>query len=730
MDGLRSAPGSSTRKISRAMRLEEVLRLLPATEIDSLIRRMRIRVDETKRIDIPSQAARALLNTPEARDPGQFSGPTRELLHRLAESRGVLFVEELPPGLDLLVARGLCFVRQHERGPLEILLPIAYMVQMRTWEGEDPRGVRALMSQLSTDVAQSIASHYLSRPATPPLSLALEPAWEALTRRDLLQAQLEQLAPLERKLLRSIEEVGGEVDTEELLELEREPLRLRGATGATPSRRGVGFALERRGFLLPVHPNRHVIPSEVVAVVGAQRREEREAHRLEIRSHVLGDDHAPRRARFADDPVPLALAMALAVRDPSVEVREGVGTPRSLISRFSSRFGRDPQTVALIAALSRAIGLWDPSSVGVAAPPGSYSMRELGSALFDAWRRGGAWDEALPDGETLRVATESRDSSALGVLKEMVLDALGELGDSNWAPWSAVLSYLHADGRTPGVARLLERWANRCGLAVAPLRDVAERMALESLHFLGVVDLGEPDVDMPSEEKLLRITPRGRSYLRGAKSSVQGDASQFIDGQTLRIGPECRVGHVVSISPFVEVGSIAGYLDVLVTPAALAHALSAGFEAEVIRQRLESIASLPDPIARVLAQASAVVGRAEFVEAQGFLWVEDRDVREMLRTRRQTTDLFIDPSPPAGLLVAAGVDLDKLARRCRALGVELLVAGTPYRTRSTLPPAKASGQHRLDSSGTLSAVRIGEPKPSSRRRSSAPSMSAVKRPNR
>ena len=35
------------------------------------------------------------------------------------------------------------------------------------------------------------------------------------------------------------------------------------------------------------------------------------------------------RARFAVDPVPLALAMAMSVRDPTTEVRPGVRTPRS-----------------------------------------------------------------------------------------------------------------------------------------------------------------------------------------------------------------------------------------------------------------------------------------------------------------------------------------------------------------------------------------------------------------
>ena len=730
VSGSPSAHRHSTR--SPAIRLEDVLRQLPERELTSLIQRSRIRIDEAKRIDIPSQVARALLMQPETRDPTQLPGPTRELVYRIAEAHGVLQVNELPPGLETLVARGICYVRRHESDALELLLPIAFMVQMRTWSGEDPRGVRALLSQLTADVAQSIASQYLGRSATPPLALALEPAWESLTDPNELVLQIEQLAPLERKLLRSIEEVGGEVDTEELLELEREPLRLRGATGATPSRRGVGFALERRGFLIPVHPNRHVIPSEVAAVVGAERRAEREAQRQAIRAYVLGDDHAPRRARFATDPVPLALALALSVRDPNVDVREGVGTPRSLIARLSTRMGRDAEAVAFIASLSRAIGLWDPSAVGISAPPGGLSVHELGRSFFDAWRKGGAWDEARPDGEVLRAASDARDASATGVLREMVLEALSELADGNWVPWHAVLQYLRADSRTPGLERLLERWATRTQTEGRPSEAIAERIAFESLHVLGVVDIGEPDESAPVSGPLLRITPKGRAYLRESEISMPAESSRFVDGQTLRIGPEVRVGHVVALAPFVELGAIAGCFDVLVTPQAIAHALSAGIESDVLRSRLEAIAALPDPIARVLQQASAVIGRGEFVDTQGFLWVEDPEIRELLRTRRQTMDLFVDPSPPAGLLVAPGVDLDRLARRCRSLGVELLYGGQPYRTRSTLPPNKGSGQHRLDSSSTVLAVRGPESvRPSSgpKRRSSA-SISAVKRPTR
>lgn len=697
-----------------AIRLVEVLRVLPDRELGSLIARLKIRTDETKRIDVPSQVARMLLQLPEIRDTSLLSGPTRELLYRIAEAKGVLVASGLPPAVEPLVARGIVFVRGAQRG-VELLLPIAFMLQLRSWEGEDPRGVRALLSQVSQDVAGSIAGHYLGRPATPPMALALEPAWEVLTDPKRLARELEELAPLERKLLAAVDTVGGEVETDELLDLEREPLRLRGATGATPSRRGVGFALERRGYLVPIHPNRHIIPSEVATIVGASRRAERETQRHQIKSFVLADDHAPRRARFAEDPAALALAMAITVRDPSLELRTDIGTPRSLISKLSTRFGKDPERVAFIAALSRAVGLWDPSAVSVASPPGSHEVHALSRALFEAWRRGGAWDEARPDGEVMRVAQGTREASAVGSIRELVLEALQELGDGRWVPWEAIAGYVRSDARAPGLTRLIQRWAQRAGVEALTPSEVARRIAFESLHALGVVDIGDAESDeSDSFGPTLRITPRGRAFLSEAGASAtpksSSDMSRFTDNQALRIGPLTKTGHVLSLSPFIEIGAVSGALDVLITAQTLALALGAGFEADVIQARIEQVASLPDPIARTLAQASAVIGRAEFVVTSGFLWVEDPEVRELLRTRRQTQDLFVDPSPPSGLLLTPGIDLERLARRCRSLGVEVVVEGEVYRTRS-IPPGRGSGARRLDSSAAMPALRSSRPPP-------------------
>ncbi|HLK37828.1 MAG TPA: hypothetical protein VKU41_13800 [Polyangiaceae bacterium] len=697
---------SSSRPPDAPSRLTDILRAVPQRELDGLIERLGIRIDPAKRIDVPSQVARALVSLPELRDPSRLNPACVELVHRVAEARGTLLVPSVPPALEPLLARGLLFARSAGAG-VELILPSAYLVQLKAWEGEDPRGMRALISQASFETMSAVASHYLGRPATPPIALSLESAWDIVGDPQRLADEIAKLSPTERRVLEGVEAEGGEVDTEELLELEREPLRLRTATGATPSRRGVGFSLERRALLIPVHPNRHVVPTEVSAIIGAAHHSERAARREEVKVFVASGDHAPRRARFSLDPAPLAMGLAVVARESSsrgmeagrtgsgqfADVRAGVGTPKSLVQKLAARFGRDPAHVALVVALSRAIGLWDASAINTASPPGTFTLQDLARYLFIAWRRGGAWDEARSEPEMLRIAPESRDTSPAGVVREMMLDALRELGEGRWVPWSSLAGWLKSDHRVPGLARLLRRWAERVAADPVEPIEVARRIIHESLPALGIVDLGEdedlprdPEVDGDAAPIALRLTARGRAMLADKTPVADADPSKFLDTHVLRLGGPARVGAILGIAPFVEVGRAAETLDLIVAPQTLARALSAGLEADVLRARIEALAPLPDTLSRTLAQASVVVGRASWNAAAGFLWIEDGNVREMLRTRRPTQDLFVDPSPPGGLLVAAGVDLDRLARRCRTIGVEILSDGQVVRARTIPPP--------------------------------------------
>ncbi len=685
-------------------RLVNILNALPKSELDSLVGRLGIRVDPAKRLDPPAQIARALVALPELRDPSRLPAASVELLHRVAEARGKLVVATLPPALQPLAERGIVFARGGGKNQVELVLPAAYLVQLRSWEGEDPRGIRALLAQAPFETVSAIAGHYLGRPATPPIALSLETAWDVLGDAVKLTEEIEKLSATERRVLEGVEELGGEVDTEELLELEREPLRMRTASGATPSRRGVGFSLERRGLLIPMHPNRHVVPTEVGRIIGRARHEEREARREQVKSFVTDGDHAPRRARFSQDPAPLAMALALAARETGNEVRSGIGTPKSLVTKLATRFGRDPQHVALLVALSRAVGLWDVSAVSASAPPGALQLQQLPRLLFDAWRRGGAWDEARAEPETLRLPPEQRDTSASNVVRELVLDALRDLGENRWIPWTSLEGYLASDHRIPGVDRLLRRWAERVGVEVPGSMEVARRVALESLPALGILDLGEDD----ATETALRLTPRGRALVGDAPLTQETSASKFLDTHVLRLGPTAKVSAVLGIQGFVDVGRVADALDLVVAPQTLARALSAGYEADSLRVRIEAIAPLPEGLSRTLAQASVVVGRGSFVAAMGFLWVDDPNVRELLRTRRSTTELFLEPSPQGGLLVSPQADIDRLTRRCRTVGVEVTMEGQVLRARSMAAPNSSGERRRSSSSARLPKIKTGQ----------------------
>ena len=698
-------------------KLVEILRSLPRGELQAVAARIGAAVDPNKIVDAPVQVARVLVMAPDVRDPARLSAGAAQLLRRLGEAGGVLVVESVPPALEPLAARGIVFARVKGKGRYELVLPPAYLVQLPTWEGEDPRGMRALLSQASHETLSAIAAHYSGKPATAPIALALEQAWEVLHSPEGVAEEVAQLASAERRLLDAIEREGGEVDTEELLDLEREPLRLRTATGATPSRRGVGFSLERRGMLIPVHPNRHVIPKEISAVIGAADASSREVKRAQIRAFVLDGEHEPRRARFALDPAPLVLALAIAAREAGTDIREGAGTPRSLLQRLAQRFGRDHEAVSLLVALSRALGLWDPSALSRAVPPGSFAVSELAAALFRVWRKGGAWDEARPEPEVLRLPPDARDSSPVGVVREIVLDALEDLGEGHWVPFEALADYVRNDHRTPGVTRLLRRWAQRVALEPPTPTDIAQRIVLESLPALGLVDLGEGELDDDAQGTwpLVRITSRGRAVLQGNQPGVDPAPSSFVEDTTLRIGDGAPVGSVLALYAFAEVGQVANVLELEVSAVVISRAIAAGVEADVIRAGIENIAKPSPAVARALEQLSVVLGRVAFVSTMGFLWCDDADVREMLRSRRGTADLFVDPSPPGGLLVVPGATLDTVGRRCRALGVEVIVDGQIVRSKSTIPPGLVENTSQRRS--TRPARKSDKP---SRRPSSAP----------
>ncbi|HEU4536539.1 MAG TPA: hypothetical protein VFS00_20580, partial [Polyangiaceae bacterium] len=311
-----------------------------------------------------------------------------------------------------------------------------------------------------------------------------------------------------------------------------------------------------------------------------------------------------------------------------------------------------------------------------------------------------------PDPELFRIQAEARDLSPTGTLREMVLDALCELGEGRWVPWRALADYARDDGRTAGVARLLRRWAERAGVAPPAPLDVVRRIVFETLPSLGVLDLGDPDAVGDGAEgeagPALRLTARGRALVAGKTPPADPRPSEFTDGSLLAVGAAAPIASVLALAPFVEVGEVSDRAHLHVSAQTLARAVDSGLEVEVVRSRLAALTELPAALDALLSQAGAVLARVAFVATGGFLWVDDPNVRELLRTRRATSDLFLDPSPPGGLLLAPGVDLDRAVRRCRTLGVELTQQGQVIKARANTPaPGPVGLERRSRSSATL-----------------------------
>jgi hypothetical protein len=694
--------------------LEQRVRVLPVAERESLIERVGVRIDPAMRIDAALQLARAIVNLPEARDSELLPPQARAVLHAVANAGGTLLVGELPPAAQELTERGILFTAQTERGT-ELCLPTALLVQLRPWENEDPCSVRVLLWHTGEEAKLAIASYYLGRSATRPLALSLEQALSALLDASRVAEELQRLSPTERRVLEQIEEQGGEVDTAELLDLEREPMRLRNGTGQSLARRGISYSLERRGFLIPLHPNRHVIPREVATQVGARRHDQRAAQRRSILQLMLAEDHAPRRARFAKNAAPLTFALAV-LRAADPELKDNAVVPRSLLARWATRLGQDLERVTLVATLSRAAGLWDITAKQTAALR-DCSGDEVTGVLFDAWYRGGAWSEAHPGGEVARVGRG--DAGVLHPLRTLVLEALLELGQGRWVPWEALAGYVRTDARAAGLTRLLNRWAARVGIEPQPLAEIAHRMTVESLHALGVVDLGQVEPDAgeldagvasfsgfdsghdDSEGELgttLRVTPRGLELLKQVlgrgESSQQAAGSRerttMTDEHTLRVGDDARLSQVLALAAFMELQAVTPALEFCLTSASLGEALAQGCETSSMLDALAGLVEVPEPTLALVQRAGAVRGAVEHLPCAGFLRVEG-ELRDLLLSRRQTLDLFLAGSPAGGLLVASGVDFEQLVRRCRIVGVELTSDGQVCRMGSTRPPPMRSG---------------------------------------
>ena len=67
---------------------------------------------------------------------------------------------------------------------------------------------------------------------------------------------------------------------------------------------------------------------------------------------------------------------------------------------------------------------------------------------------------ALPSGVKVKPNALPKEVEKEKTLAQ-IEKALQELGDGRWVPWEAIAGYVRSDSRAPGLARLIQRWAQR-----------------------------------------------------------------------------------------------------------------------------------------------------------------------------------------------------------------------------------------------------------------------------
>ncbi len=642
--------------------LEQALEALTDDQLVALARNVRLVIDPSKRISPRQQMARALAVRTGLGRAEAWTASERALVAQLVLARGRLFCDELEHAQRLGEQGWIFSVRDEER--TQLVMPLAFQLTLPWIERESPRSARVLLAQTSDANVNLLARHFQPRAIGLPRALALEPVLGALVDPGSVRGLMGELGPAETQVLRGVVSRGGEVDTEELLDIERQPLRLQTTTGATRARSGVSFELERRGLLLPLPPNRHCLPSEVLGVVAERQLQRLNARRSASLAALADRDEQPSRAQYSLDVAPLAVAISLVARHKR-PARRSVGTPKSLIKSLAKQFGADVAAVELVAALCRKIGLWEPIDV---VP--SMSFGQLGRALFETWKDGAVWDEGRLVAEIQRAGKGTRQPSPGSVVRDVVIEALRAVATDAWVPYALLQQYVFGDVRLLGLDSQQTRFARRTSLEVVAVAEIFDRVLFQSLFALGALDVAEAEPDAEQPGPLVRLNRRGLSFVSDEPTEVVSRA-HFVDDHTIAVGSADSLAALLALSDLVEVGDLTGGLNLLLSSHLVEAKLSAGADPHELEQRISAVCPPSSQLADILFHAGERLQPVQFVPCSGFVWLDDPRLLQEVRSKRALAALFVEPSPPGGLLVAADVPWDRLVRRCRAAGIDV-----------------------------------------------------------
>lgn len=612
--------------------------MLSETTRERLLAARGARIDPRKVLSASEQTLRVLSVLPRDRWAA-LSPSAREALDRLVPAPGHLPRAELGGGALSLVEAGLAFAYGDR-----IVCPAAIRLQLPAAPGEDPRSARALYSRLSEEMMRVLHHGALRERAGGPRPLGLGELLERVEDPLVLARELDYAPQPDRLALAAIEARGGEVTRDGFLALTREPARY-GAGGGLPLR-GTAQSLLSAGWIVPVAHDRYVLPTEIARVVGRERREVLAKKQAALRARIDAREEDTHRARLAEDPGPLAVALLAELAANGEPTRGDRPLTRTALARVARALHVEEERADLLVTLARAL------------PLRTARMRDVGPALVALHRT-----SALGDETRLFPTRPSRKLGATGILalRELAESTLATLPRGRFVPLAEAVAAALADPRAEGIALGLREMARAAPADVSPsIERALERIFSVSLPVLGLADLGQ--------DGALRLSGRATrsSVPPSGASASPPHAPRWSEGRA-RFDADASVALALSLAS-VSRAAVDPEL-VLVLDAARAAPLAV--DRDALAATLEAAACPRELAASVLASlpaARAVVQASELVR---WLPIDDAELRSRLLADPAIARIVVPNGPENGLLVHGHGTFPRLVRLFARHGVDL-----------------------------------------------------------
>jgi hypothetical protein len=622
------------------MKLLDIIATLPPERLEDLAARWHVVIDSKKRLGVAEQVARGLVLVPRWLDLRRASEGAREALRLLAASPRGVMQESLPREVEVLIDEG--FVFRVPGSTNRVALPTAFRLQLPPSPSDSPRSARILLQDVPEEARRELCFHHWKRLPPLPWPMLLETVLERLEDAAWVKSEIASLSETERTLLWAVDALGGEVSAEEVLELEREPVRIAHGGAVHVPRRSAIFTLARRGVVI-ARQQGWVVPDEVERVVGSQRRARAgiDRQRLLMNRHLF--ELTPSRAELAEPVGPLTVALLAGLSSLDQLPAESRGTSKAAVRRVAQDLFVEPERAELLVCLARAEGVLH----------ASIPVHAVTARVWTAWRRGGAWDEAAREADLFRPGNPAT-AKATSLIREALLDTLALLPVTEFSLVADVLAAATSDRRALAAQRSLSL-ATRSGQDVLEhVTDVARVLLDRSLSWLGLVDHGRVD-----EGPVVRLSQAARAWLDDAGSPNEPPPdrdAEWLASTRLACGPSCDVAAVIEAARYGSVWLDGRRIGIELRPDTLARASDHDPDLAGLRTALSSLSGqVPEALEEAIREATLERPLCMFTKVSGFVAVEDAALRAALFADPDGRDVWAGPPLTEGLLVRAGV---------------------------------------------------------------------------